>query len=96
MVGDREVVGLLFRELLRDEYRDGVVIDGFPRTLVQVEEKESVARQLKRGRETDIRAYGGQRAQPAWAKRRRPVMKTSAPSATNRFAVAKPMPLLPP
>ena len=93
MVGDREVVGILLRHLLRPEYRDGVILDGFPRTKVQVEclkllvnrmhqlrrefyqsplsihfrqptihimvlfvdEKESVARQLKRGRE--IRAY---------------------------------------
>ena len=91
MVGDREVVGLLLRNLLGPEYHDGVIIDGFPRTTVQVEclkllvdqmhalrreffntplsihfrhptihimvlfveEKESVARQLKRGRETD-------------------------------------------
>jgi adenylate kinase len=90
MVGDREVVGLLLRQLLRVEYRDGVILDGFPRTKVQVEclkllvdrmhalrrefyhtplsihfrqptihimvlfvdEKESVVRQLKRGRET--------------------------------------------
>lgn len=90
MVGDREAVGLLLRELLKADYRDGVIIDGFPRTKVQVEclkllvdrmqalrkefyqtplsihfrqptihimvlfvdEKESVARQLKRGRET--------------------------------------------
>ncbi len=90
MAGDREVVGLLLRELLRPEYHDGVIIDGFPRTTVQVEclkllvgqmhglrrefystalsvhfrhptihimvlfveEKESIARQLKRGRET--------------------------------------------
>ncbi len=89
MVGDREVVGLLLRELLRPEYRDGVVLDGFPRTKVQVEclkmlvdrmnalrreyyqtplsihfrqptihimvlfvdERESIARQLKRGKE---------------------------------------------
>jgi Adenylate kinase and related kinases len=89
MVGDREVIGILLRELLRPEYRDGVILDGFPRTKVQVEclkllvdqlhqlrrefadtplgihfrqptihimvlfvdEKESVARQLKRGRE---------------------------------------------
>lgn len=89
MVGDREVVGLLLRQLLRLEYRDGVILDGFPRTKVQVEclkllvdkmhalrrefyhtplsihfrqptihimvlfvdEKESIARQLKRGRE---------------------------------------------
>ena len=90
MVGDREAVGLLLRELLKADYRDGVIIDGFPRTKVQVEclkllvdrmqalrkefyqtplsihfrqptihimvlfvdEKESVARQLKRGRDT--------------------------------------------
>src|SRR5258706_2075909 len=92
MVGDREVVGLLLRQLLRGEYRDGVILDGFPRTKVQVEclkllvdrahalrrefyhtalsihfrqptihimvlfvdEKESIARQLKRGRATRI------------------------------------------
>jgi adenylate kinase len=90
MVGDRDVVSLLLRELLRPEFQDGVILDGFPRTQVQVEclkllvekmqdlrrefystplsihfrqptihimvlfvdEKESVARQLKRGRET--------------------------------------------
>lgn len=89
MVGDREVVGLVFRELLKDEYRDGCVLDGFPRTGIQVEclkllvrkmnqlyreyretplainfrkptihvmvlfvdEKTSIERQLKRGRE---------------------------------------------
>lgn len=92
MVGDREVVGLLLRELLRSPYRDGVILDGFPRTKVQVEclkllvdkmhalrrefyhtqlsihfrqptihimvlfvdEKESIGRQLKRGRETRL------------------------------------------
>ena len=90
LVGDREAVSLLLRELLHAEYHDGVIIDGFPRTTVQVEclkllvdhmhalrrefvntplsihfrhptihimvlfveEKESIARQLKRGRET--------------------------------------------
>jgi adenylate kinase len=90
MVGDREVIGLVLRELLRKEYEHGVILDGFPRTKVQVEslkllvdklhalrmafyntplrpyfprpvihimvlfvdENESVARQLKRGRET--------------------------------------------
>jgi len=92
MVGDREVVGLLLRELMKPDYRDGVILDGFPRTRVQVEclkllvdqmhrlrrefygtplsihfrqptihimvlfvdEKESIARQLKRGRETRL------------------------------------------
>jgi len=90
MVGDEEVLKLLLRELLQPEYRDSVVLDGFPRTKVQVEclkmlydkmielrrefsntpqahhfkqptfhimvrfidEAESIARQLKRGRET--------------------------------------------
>jgi adenylate kinase len=37
MVGDREVVSLLFEELLDPKYHDGVIIDGFPRTHVQVE-----------------------------------------------------------
>src|SRR5688572_6526015 len=92
MFGDREVVGLLLRQLLRAEYRDGVILDGLPRTKVQVEclkllvdkmhalrrefyhtplsihfrqptihimvlfvdEKESIARQLRRGRETRL------------------------------------------
>ncbi len=90
MVGDREVIGLLLRELMNPAYRDGVILDGFPRTHVQVEclkllvdkmhalrreffsgplgihfrqptihimvlfvdEREAIARQLKRGRET--------------------------------------------
>ena len=89
MVGDREVVDILFRKMLTSTYREGVVLDGFPRTKVQVEcikmlydkmvtlrrefedtplkvhfkqpiyhimvlfvdEAESIARQLKRGRE---------------------------------------------
>jgi len=37
MVGDREVIGLLFDELLSPRYYEGVIIDGFPRTKVQVE-----------------------------------------------------------
>jgi adenylate kinase len=89
MVGDREVVEILLRELLKPEFADGAILDGFPRTKVQVEclkllfdrmnqlrrefyetphaphfrqpvfhimvlfvdERESVARQIKRGRE---------------------------------------------
>jgi len=92
MVGDREVVGILLRHLLRPEYRDGCILDGFPRTTVQVEclkllvdrmqaawrefastplsihfrqptihimvlfvdEKTSVERQLKRGRQVRV------------------------------------------
>lgn len=37
MVGDTEVIGILFRKLLEPQYRDGVLLDGFPRTQVQVE-----------------------------------------------------------
>jgi len=89
MVGDREVVGILIRKLLEPEQQNGAILDGFPRTKVQVEclkmlfdemmrlrrdfadtpdaahfkqpifhimvlfvdESESVARQLKRGKE---------------------------------------------
>jgi adenylate kinase len=51
MVGDREVTGLLFRALLRPENQTGVVVDGYPRTKVQViclrllHEKLSILRQ---------------------------------------------------
>jgi len=37
MVGDEEVLRLLFHELLKPEFRDSAVLDGFPRTNVQVE-----------------------------------------------------------
>ncbi|MCB1086807.1 MAG: nucleoside monophosphate kinase [Verrucomicrobiae bacterium] len=36
MVGDREVTGLVLRALLRPENQTGVVVDGYPRTKVQV------------------------------------------------------------
>ena len=37
LVGDREVVEILFRKLLADEYVSGAFVDGFPRSMVQVE-----------------------------------------------------------
>lgn len=37
MVGDREVVSILFRKLLEPEQQNGALLDGFPRTKVQVE-----------------------------------------------------------
>jgi len=37
LVGDTEVIGLIFLELLKQQYRDGALLDGFPRTRVQVE-----------------------------------------------------------
>jgi adenylate kinase len=46
MVGDREVVGILLRKLLEPEYADGAVIDGFPRTKVQVEVLKALVNKL--------------------------------------------------
>jgi adenylate kinase len=37
MVGDKEVIMILFRKLLEPQFNDGAIIDGFPRTRVQVE-----------------------------------------------------------
>ncbi len=78
LIDDETVFGLLLRALLKPEYANGVIVDGFPRSAGQVAclklfakklaatqakptkfglvmlyvgEKESVERQLKRGRE---------------------------------------------
>lgn len=89
LVGDADVIRILFEKLLNPEYNTGVIVDGFPRTRIQVEcvkllwqqmldlraahrgtpkaavfpkpifqivvlyveEKESIERQLKRGRQ---------------------------------------------
>lgn len=37
LVGDQEVMGILLRKMLEPEFRDGAVLDGFPRTKIQVE-----------------------------------------------------------
>lgn len=37
LVGDREVMGILLRKMLEEPFRDGAILDGFPRTGVQVE-----------------------------------------------------------
>jgi adenylate kinase len=88
LVGDRDVIAVLFQRLLEPQYENGVLVDGFPRTRIQVdclklfyqkllelrnefrnspltaffpkpvfhiailyvEEKESIERQMKRGR----------------------------------------------
>lgn len=126
LVGDTEVVKILFEKMLEPEYEDGCILDGFPRTLVQVEcmkllyhkmlqlrsefdhtehhhnfrqpivhimmlfidEKESVARQLNRGREVlihneevertgigELREYRATDADPKAAQRRYKVFK---------------------
>jgi adenylate kinase len=61
MVGDKEVVGLLLRKLLEPIYRDGVILDGFPRTPVQVEclklLVEKIGELYDRFADTPLRAY---------------------------------------
>ncbi len=37
LVGDREVIEIILRKLLEPEFKSGAVVDGFPRTQVQVE-----------------------------------------------------------
>ena len=37
LVGDKEVFAIMLRKLLEPDFRDGAVLDGFPRTRVQVE-----------------------------------------------------------
>lgn len=37
LLDDAKVIGLVLRQLLRPEYQNGVIVDGFPRTPVQVE-----------------------------------------------------------
>lgn len=37
LVGDREVIQIILRKLLEPTYKSGAVVDGFPRTKVQVE-----------------------------------------------------------
>lgn len=48
LVGDREVMGILLRKMLEPEFRDGAVLDGFPRTTVQVECMKLLVRELER------------------------------------------------
>ena len=61
MVGDREVMGIIFRKLLQKEYRDGAILDGFPRTKVQVECLKVLVDKMKELRaryyDTPLRIY---------------------------------------
>ncbi|MFT4551345.1 MAG: adenylate kinase, partial [Verrucomicrobiales bacterium] len=47
MVGDREVIGILLRKMLEEEFRDGAILDGFPRTKVQVETLRLLVEKIK-------------------------------------------------
>ena len=126
MVGDREVVNILFRRLLNPTYREGAVLDGFPRTKVQVEcikmlydktvtlrrefedtplkvhfkqpiyhimvlfvdEAESIARQLKRGREIIAHNEEVKRTGSGELQEERPT-DTNEELARNRYRTFK-------
>ncbi len=126
MVGDQEVIQILFRKLLEGDQQNGTILDGFPRTKVQVEclkmlydemqvlrrdfsdtpeaahfkqpifhimvlfvdEAESVARQLKRGRQViahneEVKASG---VGELWEER---PTDSSEALARNRYRVFK-------
>ncbi|MGB7324470.1 MAG: nucleoside monophosphate kinase [Rubripirellula sp.] len=126
MVGDREAVRIVFRELLDPKYQNGAVLDGFPRTKVQVEclkmlfdamvglrrefadspdvahfkqpifhiillfidEAESVARQIKRGRQTIAHNMAAEQGAEATKVEERPT-DFSEELARNRYRVFK-------
>ncbi len=46
LIDDETVIGMLFRTLTKPEYRDGVVVDGFPRTAGQVACLKLLAKKL--------------------------------------------------
>lgn len=46
LVGDREVMGILLRKMLEPEFADGCVLDGFPRSKVQVECMKLLAKKI--------------------------------------------------
>ncbi len=127
MVGDREAVRIVFRELLAPKYQSGAILDGFPRTKVQVEclkmlfdemvglrrefadapdvahfkqpifhiillfidEAESVARQMKRGRQTIAHNVAAEQTDGPGAKVEERPTDFSEQLARNRYRVFK-------
>jgi adenylate kinase len=82
MVGDREVIGLLFDELLKPEYHDGVVVDGFPRTPVQVE-------CLKLFYHVMLGLHDDHRATPQAREFRKPMFRIALLHVTEEVSVAR-------
>lgn len=58
LVGDTEVCTLLLKRLLDEEYSTGAVVDGFPRTMVQVEFLKLFHAKLNEISETSINEAG--------------------------------------
>lgn len=56
LISDVDVVEALFRELLKEEYRQGVLVDGFPRTAVQADCLALLRCEMKAWRRTEMEA----------------------------------------
>jgi adenylate kinase len=82
MVGDREVITLLFEELLKKEYHDGVIVDGFPRTEVQVE-------CLKLFYHAILKLHGEHRNGPNAREFRKPMFRIALLYVSEEVSVAR-------
>ena len=82
MVGDRIVIGLIFEELLKPEYRDGVIVDGFPRTRVQVE-------CLKRFYDKMLELHKEHRGSPLAAEFPKPLFRIAMLYVNEQVSVAR-------
>jgi adenylate kinase len=80
LVGDREVIGILLRELLKPEYESGVVVDGFPRTRTQVECVRMLHQRMLDLRREFFNSSGG-------ARFRRPVFRVAILSVSEQVAI---------
>ena len=88
MVGDKEVIALLLRRLLQPIYRDGVILDGFPRTRVQVEclklLVEKIGELYDRFADTPLRAqFRRPTIRPGEQPQRRPAGRCGSRDATR-------------
>jgi len=82
MVGDREVLGLLLDALLQPNCRDGVIVDGFPRTMVQVE-------CLKMFYHAMLELHGEYRATPLAQYFRKPMFRISLLFVSEEVSVLR-------
>jgi adenylate kinase len=82
LVGDREVVTLLLQELLKPEYHDGVIVDGFPRTQVQGECLQLFYQKL-------IELHAASRGTPAAACFRKPSFRIALLFVSEKVSVER-------
>jgi len=84
LVGDRETVAILLRELLKPEYASGVVVDGFPRTSVQVECVKLLYQEMLQLRREFFEEPGGDRF-------RRPIFRITVLYVREQVSIERQM-----